>query len=45
MSAGKTKYVKNKLKSGRKYYFTIKAYKVINGKKVYGKFVTKKIKL
>ena len=45
VSTKKTKYVKKKLKSGKTYYFTVKAYKSANGKKVYGKFVTKKIKV
>lgn len=45
ISAKKTKYLKKKLKSGNKYYFTVKAYKKVNGKKVYGKYATKKIKV
>lgn len=45
LSAKKTKYVKKKLKSGKKYYFTVKAYKKVNGKKVYGKFKIKKVKV
>ncbi|MCR5766420.1 MAG: fibronectin type III domain-containing protein, partial [Treponema sp.] len=45
VSAKKTSYIKKKLKSGKSYYFTVKAYKVINGKKVYGKFTTKKVKV
>lgn len=42
-----TKVTLNKLKEGKKYYIRIKAYKVINHKKVYGKpsrIMAKKIK-
>lgn len=45
VSAKNTKYVTNKLKKGKKYYFTVKAYKRVNGKKVYGKYTTQKIKV
>ena len=45
VSNKKTSYTKKKLKSGKTYYFTVKAYKKVNGKKVYGKYTTKKIKV
>ena len=43
--AGKVIYVNKKLKKGKTYYYKVRAYKVVSGKKVYGKFSTiKKIK-
>ena len=45
VSNKKTSYTKKKLKSGKTYYFTVKAYKKVNGKKVYGKFTIKKVKV
>ena len=44
--AGKVTYVNKKLKKGKTYYYKVRAYKVVSGKKVYGKFSTiKKIKI
>lgn len=44
--AGKISYVNKKLKKGKTYYYKVRAYKVVSGKKVYGKFSTvKKIKI
>lgn len=44
--AGKVIYVNKKLKKGKTYYYKVRAYKVVSGKKVYGKFSTiKKIKI
>ena len=34
----KTKFLKNKLKKGQCYYFKIRSYKKINGKKIYGDY-------
>lgn len=44
VKANKTKLTVKKLKSGKKYYVRIRAYKTINGKKVYSKW-SKKIKV
>lgn len=42
----KTTYTVKKLKKNKTYYFKLRAYKVINGKKVYGKYSkVKKIKM
>ena len=39
------KWNHKKLKKGKTYYYKVRAYKVVSGKKVYGKFSTiKKIK-
>ena len=44
--AATVKYTKKKLKSGETYYFKIRAYKIVDGKKIYGKFsVVKEIKV
>lgn len=44
--AGKVTYTNKKLKKGKTYYYKVRAYKVVSGKKVYGKFSTvKKIKI
>ena len=44
--AGKVIYVNKKLKKGKTYYYKVRAYKVVSGKKVYGKFsMIKKIKI
>ena len=40
--AGKTRYVLKKQKKGRTYYFRIRAYKIVNGKKVYSSWSAKK---
>lgn len=43
---GKVTYTNKKLKKGKTYYYKVRAYKVVSGKKVYGKFSTvKKIKI
>lgn len=34
------KYVKTGLKKGKTYYIKVRAYKVVNGKKIYGKYST-----
>ncbi|MBR1664031.1 MAG: CotH kinase family protein [Ruminococcus sp.] len=47
LSSKTTGYTKSKLTSGKKYYFKLRAYKTINGKKYYSDFskiVSKKIK-
>ena len=36
--ASSVKYTKNTLKVGKRYYFKVRAYKVVDGKKVYGKY-------
>lgn len=44
----KRSYTHKKLKTGSKYSYKVRAYKVVNGKKIYGKFSTKdsaKVKL
>ncbi len=41
----KTSYTKTKLKSGKIYYFTVKAYKKYNGQTYTGSFRTKKVKI
>jgi len=42
----KTSFVKKKLKRGKKYYVKVRAYKLVNGKRVYGKYsAIKKIRL
>jgi len=38
----KNRYVKKKLKKGAIYYIKIRAYKVVNGKKIYGAYSKKK---
>ena len=40
--AGKTRYVLKKQKKGQTYYFRIRAYKIVNGKKVYSSWSAKK---
>ncbi len=37
------KYTKTKLKSNKKYYFKVRAYKTVNGKKVYSAYSTVKV--
>lgn len=37
-SAKKVSYTTKKLKAGKKYYYKVKAYKTVNGKKVYGNY-------
>lgn len=47
LSASKKSLTIKKLKSGKKYYFRVRAYTKVNGKKVYGKWskiVNKKVK-
>ncbi len=39
-----TSYTKKKLTSGKKYYYKVRAYKTINGKKVYGSYSSVKNK-
>lgn len=39
-----TSYTNTKLRRGRSYYFTVRAYKNLNGKNYYGSFKTKSIK-
>lgn len=39
-SASKTTYVNNSLKDGKKYSYKIRAYKKVNGKKVYSEYST-----
>ncbi len=41
----KTSYTKTKLKSGKTYYFTVKAYKKYKGQTYTGSFKTKKVKI
>ena len=36
--ASKITYVDKKLKTGKKYYYKIRTYKTVNGKKVYGEY-------
>ena len=43
VSAKKAKFTVKKLKTKKKYYVRIRAYKLINGKKVYSKWSAKKI--
>ena len=38
-------YTKNKLKSGKTYFFTVKAYKTYNGKTYTSSFQPKKVKI
>ena len=40
--SGKTQYVLKKMKRGQTYYFRIRAYKTVNGKKIYSVWSTKK---
>ena len=40
--ANKTKFTIKKLQANKKYYIRIRAYKIVNGKKVYSKWTTKK---
>ena len=42
VSASKKSYTDTKAKSGKKYYYYVKAYKKVNGKKVYGE-ISKKV--
>ena len=42
----KISFIKKKLKRGKKYYIKVRAYKVIDGKKIFGKYsVVRKVKL
>ncbi len=45
VSANTASLTKSGLKSGKTYYFKVRAYKTLNGKKVYGTTVTKSIKI
>lgn len=39
ITSGKTvTYTQKKLKSGKKYYYSVRAYRTVNGKKVYGSY-------
>ena len=40
--ASTTRYVKTGLTKGKKYYFKVRAYKAVNGKKIYGDFSSAK---
>jgi len=40
--AGKTSYTKKKLKARKQYYFKVRAYKTISGKRLYGEYSTPK---
>ena len=44
-SLKKTSYTKKKLKSGKTYFFTVKAYKKYKGKTYTASFQTKKVKI
>ena len=37
-SASKTSYTKTKLTKNKRYYFKIRAYKIVNGKKIYSSY-------
>ena len=39
-NSSKTTYVNENLKTGKKYYYKIRTYKKVNGKKVYGEYST-----
>jgi len=41
-SGSTVKYVNKKLKKGKKYYYKVRAYKTVNGKKVYSSYSTVK---
>ncbi|RGF51591.1 leucine-rich repeat domain-containing protein [Eubacterium sp. AF36-5BH] len=45
LGSSKTNFIKKKLKKGKTYFFTIKAYKKLNGKTLFGKGVIKKVKI
>lgn len=42
-SSGRNTYKVKRLKSGKKYYFKVRAYKKVNGKKIYGAFSKAKV--
>lgn len=46
LAASKTRYVKSGLAKGKTYYFKVRSYKTVKGKKIYGEFGSvKKVKI
>ena len=44
-STKSTSYTKKSLKSGKKYYFRVRAYKTVDGKNIYGGYKTYSVKV
>ena len=44
-STKSTSYTKKSLKSGKKYYFRVRAYKTVEGKNIYGGYKTYSVKV
>lgn len=44
-STKSTSYTKKSLKSGKKYYFRVRAYKTVDGKNIYGSYKTYSVKV